>query len=65
MTKVMSVTQQGRIRRNVNSAKVFTVNTDKRIRELLKELGQDLTEYKEKSNLRKFSRMTRNANLFV
>ena len=65
MQKVMSVNQQGRIRRNVNTAKVYAVNTDKRIKELLKELGQDLAEYKEKSNIRKFSRMTRNVNLFV
>ena len=61
----MSVTPSGRIRRNVNSVKKCAVNTDKRIKELLKELGQDLAEYNEKSNIRKFSRMTRNANLFV
>lgn len=60
MTKVISVTPSGRIRRTT-ARKVQS--TEQRIRQLVSELGIDATAYRLQAAFREYNRLQRNPSL--
>jgi hypothetical protein len=59
MTKIVSVTASGRVRKT----SAYKVSTSARIKQLLRELGLDETEYQFKASLRKYNRMASNPHI--